>query len=247
MLTSKSRVDYFNLFSCFLVYVYRSFYTSKYKEDKLYTLDKEAKGLLIKLRHLAKLQLKKATSNNLDLKKGFQTTAKAYNKRLSNFKLNLFLELAKEEGEGEEEEGGYSTSSSSFSSSSSSSFSSAFSSSSSTAFGPRIASSSSSSNSSSPSIASSSKSSSSASSFTSNSTTILAKIQSIRQSNNVLSNTIKEKLSSLFINLFKQQLSLYIFDSPINSFLACYSIKKDLTLKGSLDLSKAYAKFVYCS
>jgi len=191
--------------------------------------------------HLAKLQLKEATSNNLDLKKGFQTTAKAYNKRLSNFKLNLFLELAKGEEEGEEEEGGYSTSSSSSSSSS------AFSSSSSTAFGLRIASSSSSSSSSSPSTASGSKSSSSASSSTSNSTTILAKIQSIGQSNNVLSNTIKEKLSSLFINLFKQQLSLYIFDSPINSFLACYSIKKDLTLKGSLDLSKAYAKFVYCS
>jgi len=101
--------------------------------------------------------------------------------------------------------------------------------------------------SSSSSSSSSSKSSFSAFSFASNFATILAKIQSIRQLNNVLSKTIKEKLNSLFINLFKQQLSLYIFNFFINLFLACYNIKKDLTLKGSLNLSKAYAKFVYYS
>jgi len=78
--------------------------------------------LLVKLKHLAKLQLKKVISNNLDLKEGFQTTAKAYNKRLSNFKLNCFLKLVKGEGDKEEKEEGYSTNSSSPSSSSSSNF-----------------------------------------------------------------------------------------------------------------------------
>jgi hypothetical protein len=46
--------------------------------------------------------------------------------------------------------------------------------------------------------------------------------------------------------LFKQELSLYIFDSFINSFFACKSINpKNYTLRGSLDLSKYYSFFLY--
>ena len=228
LLKSKSRVDYFSFFSCFLAFVYRSFYNSKYKDNKLYNLNKESKGLLVELKHLASVQLEQATTSNLDLKKQFRACTKAYNKKLSNFRLNFFLEPE----EGGRERGYDSSSPSSTSTRGPGS-----------AFG--IISSSSSSSSSS--TTSNSKSSSSASSSNSNSATMLEKIQSIGESDNVLSNTIKQKLSSLLIALFKQQLSLYIFDSPVNSFLACYSIRKDLTLRDSLDLSKAYAKFVYCS
>ncbi len=225
LLKSQSRINYFNLYSCFLAYIYNSFYNNKYKNNKLYILNKESKGLLEELKHLAILQQKEAISNNLNLKENFKKSIKLYNKKLNNFKLNSFLNV---DSENDEENYNSSSSRSSFNSNLSRNSN-------------RLSSSSSTTSN------SSFNSNSSSSSSDSNSTTILAKIKSIGESQNVLSNTIKEKLQSLFINLFKQQLALYIFDSPINSFLACYSIRKNLTLKDSLDLSKIYAKFLYCS
>ena len=47
---------YFNFFSCFFAFVFRSFYNNKYKEDKLYTLSKESRSLLKELKQLALLQ-----------------------------------------------------------------------------------------------------------------------------------------------------------------------------------------------
>jgi hypothetical protein len=182
------------LFSSFLAFIYKSFYNNKYKNNKLYILSKESKSLLVELKHLASLQLEKATSNNLDLKKAFDTTTKAYNKKLNNFKLNFFLEEDEEEDENEEE--GYNTSSSSNSNSNSSSNS-------------RIIKGNSSSSSSTTTTnnsksSSSTSSSSSDSNSNSNSVTVLERIQIIGKSKDRLSNTIKQKLSSLFINLFQQ-------------------------------------------
>jgi hypothetical protein len=71
--------------------VFRSFYNNKYKEDKLYSLSKESKGLLKELKQLALLQQEEAASADMDLNKGFQKTKRALNKRLNSFTLNLYL------------------------------------------------------------------------------------------------------------------------------------------------------------
>jgi len=91
LLGSRSRLTYFNFFACFLAFVYRSFCINKYKEDKLYSLSRECKGLLRELKQLALLQQEEAARANLDLNKGFQQTKRALNKRLNSFNLNLFL------------------------------------------------------------------------------------------------------------------------------------------------------------
>jgi Orsellinic acid/F9775 biosynthesis cluster protein D len=71
LLRSKSCTKYFNFFGCFLAFVFRSFYNNKYKEDKLYSLSKESKGLLKELKQLALMQQEKAASADLDLNKDF--------------------------------------------------------------------------------------------------------------------------------------------------------------------------------
>ena len=110
LLRSNSRIKYFNFFSCFFAFVYKSFCNNKYKEDKLYSLSKESKGLLKELKQLALLQQEEAACADLDLNKGFQQTKRALNKRLNSFTLNFFLgkgalldeeeELGEEGGEG---------------------------------------------------------------------------------------------------------------------------------------------------
>jgi hypothetical protein len=71
LLSPNSYIEYFNFFSCFLVLVFKSFYNSKYKEDKLYSLSKESKGLLKELKQLALLQQEEAASADVDLNRGF--------------------------------------------------------------------------------------------------------------------------------------------------------------------------------
>jgi hypothetical protein len=47
---------------------------------------------------------------------------------------------------------------------------------------------------------------------------------------------------------YKQEVSLNPFDSLINAFFACKSIKdSSLTLKNSLDLTQLYSAFLYCT
>jgi hypothetical protein len=70
-LRSKNCIKYFNFFSCFFAFVFRSFYSNKYKKDKLYFLNKESRGLLKELRQLAFLQQEEAASIDLDLNKSF--------------------------------------------------------------------------------------------------------------------------------------------------------------------------------
>jgi hypothetical protein len=55
LLRSNSCLKYINFFACFLAFVYRSFYSNKYKKDKLYTLSKESISLLKELKRLALL------------------------------------------------------------------------------------------------------------------------------------------------------------------------------------------------
>jgi predicted RNA binding protein with dsRBD fold (UPF0201 family) len=75
---------------------------------------------------------------------------------------------------------------------------------------------------------------------------ILQQIKDINQSKDSLSLQIKELLIELLIKLLKQKTNLYIFDSAVNSFFACISIRaKDYSFKDSVDLSQDYSKFIY--
>jgi hypothetical protein len=237
LLRSKSCTKYFNFFTCFFAFIFRSFYNDKYKEDKLYTLSKESRGLLKELKQLALLQQDEAASVDLDLNKDFQKTTRALNKRLNSFILNLFLnksplldkeELSKEEGE--EEELPSNSNNNSLHSSLGSSSTSPLSEEEEGGeddFSFTI------------SVVDSTKSFSNA---------LLKKIEQLRKLDNLTSVRIQEKLLCLFMHLFKQELSLYIFDSLINSFFACKSINpSNSTLRGLQDLSQYYSFFLYCT
>jgi hypothetical protein len=226
LLRSKSRTKYFNFFSCFFAFIFRSFYNDKYKEDKLYTLSKESRGLLKELKQLALLQQDEAVSADLDLNKDFQKTTKALNKRLNSFTLNLFLnksplldeeELSREEGEEEELLSG----------SDNDSLHSPLGSSSTPPLSEEE-----------EGGEGDSSSTISVDSTKSLSNALLEKIEQLGKLDNPTSVRIHEKLLCLFIHLFRQELSLYIFDSPINSFFACKSINpSNNTLRGLQDLS----------
>jgi hypothetical protein len=235
LLRSESRTKYFNFFSCFFAFIFRSFYNDTYKEDKLYTLSKESRGLLKELKQLALLQQDEAASVDLDLNKDFQKTTRALNKRLNSFTLNLFLnksalldeeELSKEEGEEEELPSG----------SDNDSLHSSLGSSTSSLSGEEEGG------------EDDSRSTISVDNTKSLSNALLEKIEQLGKLDNPTSVRIQEKLLCLFIHLFKQELSLYIFDSPINSFFACKSINpSNNTLRGLQDLSQYYSFFLYCT
>jgi hypothetical protein len=88
----------------------------------------------------------------------------------------------------------------------------------------------------------------SASSTKSLSNTLLEKMEQLGEQDNLTSARIQEKLLCLFMHLFKQEPALYIFNSPINSFFACKSVNpSNSTLRGSLDLSRYYSFFLYCT
>jgi hypothetical protein len=181
--------------------------------------------LLKELRQLALLQQEEAASANLDLNKDFQKTTKALNKRLNSFTLNLFLnksalldeeELSKEGGEEEEL----------LSNSDNDSLHSSLGSSTSLLSNKEEGG------------EDDSGSTISVDSTKSLFNTLLKKIEQLGKMDNLTSVRIHKKLLCLFMHLFKQELSLYIFDSFINSFFACKSINlSNNTLRGSQNLS----------
>jgi superfamily II DNA helicase RecQ len=237
LLRANSRVKYFDFFSSFFAFTYRSFYSGKYKKDGLYSLSKEASTLLKELRQLAIQGVEEASTSNLDLNREFKRTKKAFNRSLNSFKLHFLLNkgasLDKEDLRGEEWEGeeGDSSTISSLGSSNAPSISST--------------------SSSSKSLEGEEDSSSTISidSTKSISNDVLEEIELVgKGSNNLISIKIRERLLDLFILLFKQEVSLYIFSSPINSFLASKSIRaSNCTLRDSLSLSQFYSYFIYCS
>ncbi|OBT70933.1 hypothetical protein VF21_10102 [Pseudogymnoascus sp. 05NY08] len=79
------------------------------------------------------------------------------------------------------------------------------------------------------------------------SASILDRVVSLSKDDDATSASIKRKLLGLLISLFKQETNLYLFKSPIHSFLACKSIREDLSMRDSLDFSQFYSKFIYCS
>ncbi|OBT81063.1 hypothetical protein VE02_10325 [Pseudogymnoascus sp. 03VT05] len=79
------------------------------------------------------------------------------------------------------------------------------------------------------------------------SASILDRVASLSEDDDATSTSIKRKLLGLLISLFKQETNLYLFKSPIHSFLACKSIREDLSMRDSLDFSQFYSKFIYCS
>jgi hypothetical protein len=79
------------------------------------------------------------------------------------------------------------------------------------------------------------------------SNTLLEKIEQLGKLDNLTSIGIYKKLFCLFIYLFKQEVSLYIFDFPINSFFACKSINlSNSTFRSLQDFSQYYSSFLYC-
>jgi superfamily II DNA helicase RecQ len=76
---------------------------------------------------------------------------------------------------------------------------------------------------------------------------ILERIKDINESSDLLSTQIKQCLLGLLISVFKQDINLDIFDSSINSFFACRSLRANNTLRDSFDLSQYYSMFIYCA
>ena len=76
---------------------------------------------------------------------------------------------------------------------------------------------------------------------------ILERIKEINKSSDLLSTQIKQCLLGLLISVFKQDINLDIFDSSINSFFACRSLRENNTLRDSFDLSQYYSMFIYCT
>jgi hypothetical protein len=76
---------------------------------------------------------------------------------------------------------------------------------------------------------------------------ILQRVASLNEDDDPISKSIKAKLLSLFNGLFRQEINLYLFKSPIHSFLAYKSIRDDLSMRDSLDFSQFYLRFIYYS
>ena len=235
LLRADSRVKYFNFFSCLLAFLFRTYQDCSYKTSKLYSLSREALGLLRELGELAELQGQESSLEDLDLE--FRQAKKALDKRLSKYKLRVFLEQGKlveeeefdEEGEGEgsEEEEGEGREGEEVES---------------------LASEDSTTRPSSP-ITSSRACSpiSSLGSVKSESCTLLEEVKLVGESRSVLSIQIQEKLLALLVVLAKQKINIDIFSSPVNAFLACKSIKEStLSLRDSQDLSQYYSYLIYC-
>jgi superfamily II DNA helicase RecQ len=228
LLSGGTRVKYFRLFTSFLVYILRSFSLGFSLMGKdLFHANSKIKGLLTKLIAVATLKLEKEaiTSQRSTLK----SIKKSFNTKVNRLKIGSLIRT--KEGEKVDEVSDFSTNSNSSSNS----------------INSYIGSSSSSSSSSSSGSSSSSNSRiSKEKSHTEKD--ILETIKDINQSMNLLSLEIKAILVELLIAIFKEKIDLYIFNSPINTFFATKSIReKDLSIRGSLELSQLYSHFIYCS
>ena len=231
LLTSNTRVKYFDFFSRFLVDFFRALSKDLKKEVSYFKVDKSIVTLYTTLINLVDQKIREEEDY---LKLSINSLKK--NKRLINTKFTKYTlnNLLNQESLDEEETSSTNSLDSSLDSSSSSNSMSSGSSSNST-------SSSSSSNS------TSSSSSSSSIELSNSNKEILKKIKEINQSKESLSIEIKSTLLDLLIRLLKQRTNLYIFDSCFNSFFATISIKaKDYSFEDSLYLSQSYSKFIYC-
>jgi hypothetical protein len=77
---------------------------------------------------------------------------------------------------------------------------------------------------------------------------VLKEIKLINKTKDKIGLEIRNCLILLFIALFSEQQDLNLFDSPINSFFACVSIRpRDQSFMDTLDLSQYYSYFIYSS
>ena len=230
LLKIGTKQKYFNLFSSFIVFLFKSFLDNSYKTTKLYSLSKEAIALLLELKDLLDTESILLLEKELDPDSLVAKAKKSLDSKFTKLRLKRFLqdriyrnkeeEDTEEEAEEEEEED--LVSNSSLESSSSSSTVSSLNT-----------------------ISSSNSLDSSDSNY--NSLLILQEAKSIERSSSKVSVQIKNKLLALYLILCKEDTSIYSFSSSIHSFFACKSIKPNLSFKDSLVFSQYYSAFIYCS
>ena len=227
LLNASSRIHYFNFFSTFLAFIFRSFIDNSFQTLKLYTLSLILVRSLQDLQDLAMLKLEEEEDSTINKrsKKGLNNIKKSLNYKLNKLKVkNLDLETLEEEEEHEEEEEEYENSNSEEQEEDEEEYNNELSSSS-----------------------SSNSLNSLSSTFSTNSYTILNKVASLSKEDNEVCILIKNKLRGLFISLYRQETNLYLFNSPIHSFFASKSIRENLSIRDSLDFSQYYSQFIYCS
>jgi superfamily II DNA helicase RecQ len=237
LLNGDSRVTYFNFFSDYFIFLFRSL---NYKK-RVFKTSRPFLALVESLKRLAALKLNENINNLEDNNSNLKLVKKSLSKKLNRARTKQFLsnkeeledeEDEEEEGIQEEDESIYSGRS--FNPSTESSLRGSISSKSKDnwEFGDRPTSKSS--NSSQTSIYSTSK--------------VIGKIEEINSSKDKISLEIKDKLIELLILIFVNKTDLYIFDSSINCFFACKSIRENnLSIRDTLDLSQYYSRFIYCS
>jgi superfamily II DNA helicase RecQ/predicted RNA binding protein with dsRBD fold (UPF0201 family) len=231
MLTSNTRVKYFNFYALFLAFVYRALSKSLEDNTSYFKASSSIVTMFNSLNDLVDLKLEE--DNYLELSnKALKQNKKSINKKLNKYKLNSLLSnRASEDQEEEEDNDDEETSSTS---------------------SIDISTSCSSTSDASHSLISSSSSSNSSSSLIfqileSSNIEILDEIRDINKSKDSISLKIKDLVVKLLISLFRQETDLYIFDSAINSFFASISIRNNSSFKDTLELSQDYSKFIYSS
>ena len=244
IITSNSRVKYFNFFSLFLIFFFKALSKDLEENISYFKVDNSIVTIYNLLKNKIELFLEEEEEDYLELSnKSLEKSKKTLNKKLERFRLNNLTN--NQEDLEEEVETSSSSSLDSSLNSNSSSTSNNFSSFKSLSNFSNFDNSSNSSNSNN---SNNSNSSNKSLRLDSSNIEILKRIKEINKSKDSLSLEIKELLIELLIKLLKQTTDLYIFDSSINSFFASISIRaKDYSFKDSLDLSQDYSKFIYSS
>ena len=235
LLRSETTRKYFDLFSSFAVFVFRSFADTSFKTAKLYSLSQEAAALLAEITKLLSIEEELLLEQELDPGKVAKKARRSLKSRYTRLRLRSFLqdrfpaEGEREEGEAEEEEGREEEGGeeeeeevSSIGSGSSTSTSSLLSSNSSErgldSPGPDL-----------------------------DSCYFLKQARFAEEAPGQGSLLVKEKLLALLLLFLKQDTGLYSFSSPVYSFFACKSIRPNLSFRDSLEFSQYYSAFLYCS
>ena len=237
LLRSETTRKYFDLFSSFAVFVFRSFADASFKTAKLYSLSQEAAALLAEITKLLSIEEELLLEQELDPGKVAKKARRSLKSRYTRLRLRSFLqdrspaegegeegEAEAEEEEGGEEEGGEEEEEevSSIGSGSSTSTSSLLSSNSSErgldSPGPDL-----------------------------DSCYFLKQARFAEEAPGQGSLLVKEKLLALLLLFLKQDTGLYSFSSPVHSFFACKSIRPNLSFRDSLEFSQYYSAFLYCS
>jgi superfamily II DNA helicase RecQ len=220
----SSRIRYFNFFSLFFIYFFRSITKSLATKISYFKISNNILYLYNSLIFIINNQLE----NQEDYLK---TSIKAYTKRKTSTSLILNKLSIKNNTSFNELETSSISSFSSLESSNSSSISKSLDFSFTT-----------SNNSSSLELSNSLESSL----LESSNLEIIEQIKAINKSKDLISIEIKELILELIISLIKESPTLDIFSSSFNSFFATISIRvKDYSFKDSLELSQEYSKFIY--